>query len=283
MLIARTPSPGYVPAMDRSTPTELAHPLRALIVGYSLAFALSWTVWGTLIAEQHDLLSWHLPQALAFWLSLPVAVLAASMAGGGRLAVLQLGRRLLHWRTYWQWYLAAVLLAAGLPLLALFFARIADISQPSDVLPLGSVPISLLIETTMFWLTEEAIWRGFAQPTIAGRLNPAPASLVVGIVWALWHLPLFAIRGSFQAGLPYLGFFVLTVATAIVLGWLFTVTGGSVIVCAIYHGIVDVAFAASGVLSASPLTFWAVVGFQCLIALLLWRQLTSRHDLSEVR
>jgi hypothetical protein len=43
-----------------------------------------------------------------------------------------------------------------------------------------------------------------------------------------------------------------------------------VVICALYHGVVDVTFAASGVLSASPWTFWAVVGIQCLVASLLW-------------
>lgn len=269
--------------MKSPTSTRLTHPVRALLVGYAIAFVVPWSVWGTLIAEQHGLIGWHLPQSLAFWVGLPLAVIAATLAGGGWPGLSEVVARLLRWRANWRWYTAAVALAAGLPLLVLFFARTAEIAQPSDVLPLGSVPISLLIETLMFWLTEEAIWRGFAQPTFQRWLNPAAASLVVGVLWALWHLPLFAIRGSFQAGLPYLGFFILTVATAIVLGWLFTMSGGSVIVCAIYHGIVDVAFAASGVLSASPLTFWAVVGFQCLIAVLLWRQLAGRTVPGEVR
>lgn len=264
--------------MDRNTPAALAHPVRALVVAYTLAFALPWTAWGTLIAEQRGVIGWHLPQGLAFWFGLPVAVIAASLAGGGWSGLLGVVRRLLHWRTGWLWYLGAVGLAAGIPLLVLLFARLANIASPSDVLPLSQMPISLLIETLMFWLTEEAIWRGLAQPTFELWLNPALASVVVGVLWALWHLPLFAIRGSFQAALPYLGFFVLTVATAIVLGWLFNGTGGSVLICALYHGVIDVVFAATGVLSASALTFWAVVGFQCLLALLVWRQLGRRRE-----
>lgn len=163
----------------------------------------------------------------------------------------------------------------------LFVARTAEIPQPSEVLPLGSVPISLLIETVMFWLTEEAMWRGFAQPTFQRWLNPGVASVVVGLLWALWHLPLFAIRGSFQSELPSLGFLVLTVATAVIVGWLFARCGGSVVICALYHGVVDVTFAASGVLSASPSTFWAVVGIQCLVASLLWLPLTRAVTLAQ--
>jgi CAAX amino terminal protease family. len=261
--------------MDRSTPAALAHPVRALIVGYLLAFAVPWTVWGTLIAEQHGLLGWHLPQGLAFWLGLPVATIAAGLAGGGWPSLRAIIGRLFTWRTGWRSYLAAIALAAGVPLLVFGFARLAQIDTPSEVLPVTAIPATLVIETLMFWLTEEALWRGFAQPAFQHWLNPALAAAIVGVLWALWHLPLFAIRGSFQAELPYGGFFVLTVATAVILGWLFASSGGSVVVCAVFHGVVDVTFAASGVLSASPLTFWAVVGFQCLAALLLWRHLAG--------
>ena len=266
--------------MDRTSPAALPHPVRALVVGYALGFLLPWTVWGSLIAEQRGLLGWHLPQALSFWLGLPIAVIAASMAGGGWAGLRLVLKRLLHWRTGWQWYAGAVVAAVGVPALVWFFARVTQVPAPSDALPLGQVPVFLVIETMMFWLTEEAIWRGLAQPTFELWLNPALASLVVGVLWALWHLPLFAISSSFQAGLPYAGFFVLTVATAVVLGWLFHQSGGSLVVCAVYHGVVDVTFAASGVLGASSRTFWAVVGLQCLLALLAWRDLSARPTLA---
>lgn len=263
--------------MDRTSPAPLPHPVRALVVGYALAFALPWTVWGTLIAEQRGLITWHLPQALSFWLGLPIAVIAASMAGGGWAGLRQVLGRLVHLRTGWQWYLAAVLAAVGVPMLVWLFARMAQMPAPADLLPLSQLPVSLIIEVLMFWLTEEAIWRGVAQPAFEVWLSPPLASLVVGVLWALWHLPLFAISGSFQAGLPYLGFFVLTVATSVVLAWLFHQSGGSLVVCAIYHGVVDVTFAASGVLGTSSVTFWAVVGVQCLLALLAWRELSSHR------
>lgn len=228
------------------------HPVRSLVLGYLLAFTVPWAVWGTLIAEQHGVLTWHVPQALAFWIGLPLACIVGALAGGGRAGLADLLGRVLAWRVGWRWYASALLLAAGIPGLLALGARAAAIATPAGVLPLGQVPMSLLVEVGLFWLTEEAMWRGFALPRIQLWLAPGPASLVVGVLWALWHLPLFAIAGSFQAGLPFAGFFVLTVATAVVLGWLYERTGGSVPVCALYHGAIDVTFAATGVLTAAP-------------------------------
>jgi membrane protease YdiL (CAAX protease family) len=258
------------------------HPVRALVLGYLLAFAVPWTVWGTLIAEQRGLLTWHVPQAMAFWIGLPLACIVGAVAGGGKAGLADLLGRVLAWRVGWRWFGVAVLLAAGIPALVALGARAATIPIPSDVLPLGQVPVSLLIEILLFWLTEEAMWRGFALPRIQSWLAPGPASLVVGVLWALWHLPLFAIAGSFQAGLPLAGFFVLTVATAIILGWLYERTGGSVPVCAVYHGIVDVTFASTGVLTAAPATFWTVVALQVAVAGLLWWRVASRSAVATV-
>jgi len=241
-----------------------------------------WTVWGTLIAEQRGLLIWHIPQAMAFWIGLPLACIVGAVAGGGKAGLADLLGRVLAWRVGWRWFGVAVLLAAGIPALVALGARAATIPTPSDVLPLGQVPLSLLVEILLFWLTEEAMWRGFALPRIQLWLAPGPASLAVGVLWALWHLPLFAIAGSFQAGLPLAGFFVLTVATAIILGWLYERTGGSVPVCAVYHGIVDVTFAFTGVLTAAPATFWTVVALQVAVAGLLWWRVASRSPVATV-
>lgn len=257
-------------------------PVRSLVLGYLLAFAVPWTVWGTLIAEQRGLLTWHVPQALAFWIGLPLAYIVGAAAGGGRAALKDLLVRVLAWRVGWRWFGVAVLLAAGIPALVALGSRAAGIPTPPDVLPLGQVPVSLLVEILLFWLTEEAMWRGFALPRIQLWLSPGPASLVVGVLWALWHLPLFAIAGSFQAGLPLAGFLVLTVATAVILGWLYERTGGSVPVCAAYHGIVDVTFATTGVLTASPTTFWTVVAMQVGVAGLLWWRVSSRRAVTAV-
>lgn len=90
------------------------HPVRSLVLGHLLAFAVPWTVWGTLIAEQRGMLTWHIPQALAFWIGLPLACIVGAVAGGGRDRCPGRPRR-----------------AGGRH------------PTPADVLPLGQVPVSL--------------------------------------------------------------------------------------------------------------------------------------------
>jgi membrane protease YdiL (CAAX protease family) len=247
----------------------LSHPVRGLAVGLVLAFVLPWLVWSTAIAEQRGLIGWHVPQSLAFWVGLPAAYLVGAAVSAGPAGLVDLVSRLLRWRTGWRPWLAAVGLAAGLPLVA-WLGVLATGAVSASALAWQGAPVALLVETALFWLTEEALWRGFVLPRLEVRLTPGQAGLALGVVWALWHLPLFAIAGSFQSGLPYAGFFVLTVATSVILSWLYHRSGGSVPVCALFHGVIDVMFVVTGVLSISPAAFWTVVGVHVAVAAVLW-------------
>lgn len=74
-------------------------------------------------------------------------------------------------------------------------------------------------------LVEEAAWRGYALPQLLESHAPLAAGLAVGAAWALWHLPLFFIEGTYQAGLGIASadaalFFGALLIDAVVLTWL---------------------------------------------------------------
>jgi hypothetical protein len=77
------------------------HPL---VVFFVLAFALPWLVWSTAIGQAYGWLSFRLPQALAFWLGLTIATGLAAALTGGRVTIIDLMRRIVHWRVQPVWY-----------------------------------------------------------------------------------------------------------------------------------------------------------------------------------
>jgi membrane protease YdiL (CAAX protease family) len=88
----------------------------------------------------------------------------------------------------------------------------------------------------------EAGWRGFALERLQQRLTPLKASLVVGIFWALCHLPILTIRG-FDAG--GLGCFTVTVlCLSVILTWFYNITDGSLMIVALVHCLFDAVDAA---------------------------------------
>jgi membrane protease YdiL (CAAX protease family) len=93
-------------------------------------------------------------------------------------------------------------------------------------------------------LGEELGWRGFALPRLQNRYGALVSGLIVGVLWWLWHLPLFFVEGAGQytmaqefGFLPtFLGYGVFVVSAAVTYTWLFNNTRGSVLLVAVYHG-----------------------------------------------
>jgi hypothetical protein len=89
-------------------------------------------------------------------------------------------------------------------------------------------------------------WRGYAQPKLQekwGKWSPLIASLIIGIVWAVWHLPEFYNPTSTQYALGWSGFvplLIMEITNSIIMTWLYNKTGGSVLVAGvIWHLAID--------------------------------------------
>jgi len=97
-----------------------------------------------------------------------------------------------------------------------------------------------------FGYGEEVGWRGFALPRFQDRMSPLWASVVLTVFWALWHWPLFLYRPGYTsmdlAGIAGWVFSLLT--GSVLLTWLYNASRGSILICAVFHSTVDVAFTA---------------------------------------
>lgn len=117
--------------------------------------------------------------------------------------------------------------------------------EPETVTRLVDQPLFIL-PTLVFWLffgpvPEEPGWRGYALDGLLARRSAVSASLIVGSVWAVWHLPLFFISGTWQAetigwGTQRFWLFLLTTVTESVLyTWIYTATGRSTLAAILFH------------------------------------------------
>jgi membrane protease YdiL (CAAX protease family) len=97
-----------------------------------------------------------------------------------------------------------------------------------------------------FGFGEEVGWRGFALPRLQNKLNALTASIVLTLFWALWHLPLFFYRPGYTsmefAGITGWVFSLLT--GSILLTWLYNSSRGGILICAVFHSTIDIAFTA---------------------------------------
>lgn len=93
---------------------------------------------------------------------------------------------------------------------------------------------------------EEVGWRGFALPRLQKKLNALTASIVLTVFWALWHLPLFFYRSGYTTmGLAgSFGWFFSLLTGSILFTWLYNSSRASILICAVFHSTVDIAFTA---------------------------------------
>lgn len=249
------------------------HPLRVFLF---LAFLLPWGVWGTNIAADHGWIDWHIPAALAFWLGLPVATFGTAAFTGGWQSVRELLLRMIRWRVAPLSYGIALLTVPALASAAALIGFLAGSSaHPQRITVLGLTG-ALAFNAWMWLLTEEPAWRGFALPRLERHMSTLTAAVLLGVVWALWHVPLWFIPGTFQATLPFTGFLLAAVANSVIIAWLFNRSRRSVLIAALFHAVADVTIAVTGVMTSGPVLLWVFIGVQVAAAAVVASGITER-------
>jgi uncharacterized protein len=101
------------------------------------------------------------------------------------------------------------------------------------------LPITLLTTAVVKGpLTEEPGWRGFALPKMLGRWNPVVASLILGVIWFAWHLPLLIqdLGGTQRPLAPYV---LVVLSLSVIITWLWSASGRNVFIVVVFHAAVN--------------------------------------------
>jgi uncharacterized protein len=206
--------------------------LKRLTVFIPLAFVLSW----------YSFVLFHLgvPRATGGInpLGPALAALITAWAFDGGPGVKELLGRYLRWRVGWFSYGFALLIPLVLSVSAAAINLLLGAHAPGRA-QLAAWPqiIPAFVFILLFiGLGEETGWRGYALPQLQRRYSPLVASLVLGVIWAVWHIPLMG--GEFQP--PVIPFFVASVlAGSVVSAWLFNRAKGSLLPLPIFHATVN--------------------------------------------
>jgi membrane protease YdiL (CAAX protease family) len=245
------------------------HPL---VTFFLLVFILTWVVW---VPRASGAPLGVLGQAWT-WIPAIAALLAAALTGG-RGALRELGSRLVRWRVGWQWYVVVILGPAVFSLAvagvyALFGGSWAEAAPPAILAgPLLLLPLFLAILTLTDGLGEELAWRGFALPRLLTRHNALVASVVLGVIWALWHLPLLWTEGNGMFHLPVWLLLLDLTAKSILFTWVFLHTRGSVLIAMLFHGATNLFLVSPEVVSTGDfqVAVLAMVGKWVLVGIVL--------------
>lgn len=254
MSVATAPHP---PGRPSSTPSPTRRqrgllgavrrgPLRAFVI---LALAGSWLAWIPYLLSAHGLGIWDftfpggslggqllgmLPGA---YLGPIGAALAVTAITDGRPGLRAWARRLWHWKVSWRWYAGILLSAPAAMALAAFVFSGGDVQVPSTAALLSFVPV-FFIQLVTTGLAEEPGWRDFALPRAQRLYGALRAAVLIGVVWGVWHLPLFATEWGAPADLTWyrpIEFVAFCITFNVVMTWVFNRTGQSLPMAMLLH------------------------------------------------
>ena len=226
-----TPRPARTQSLVRRHP---------LISFFALTYAVAWLLWAPLVIFRD-----RIPGLLGFVLVLlgslvpsTVGVLFVALLRG-RSGVRTLFRRLLHARIGLRWYLAV-----------LAVTMLAPLAVGVTILFGGATPV---VDNTIFGVLflfafsifpgsavgEELGWRGFALPRLQARHTALKSSLIIGILWGSWHLPLWLTGTESHPISLYGPLVVAVIASSVICTWLYNNTRGSLLIIVLYHAAIN--------------------------------------------
>ena len=227
--------------------TGPAHPLRgrrALVLFFPLTFALTWTSWiAAVLAVREAGPGGAFRSGVTNLLVVLGIVAPAIVALGltawsdGREGLGALLRRLVEWEVPARWYVFAVGYMVAVKVTAAVAYRIVGGTWPV----LGYQTWYLMLAATAFSTViggqagEELGWRGYALPRMEALWGLGPASLVLGIIWAAWHLPLFYMPGADTYGQSFPLYLVQVMGLSVAIGWLYGNTKRSLLLAMLMH------------------------------------------------
>ena len=211
------------------------HPLLSFFV---LTYALSWILESPLVLVGDAvtdtqgfvliILASNVPSLLAITLTAIIY---------GRGALRKLLRRLLSWRVEPRWYLVVLLgpvaLTGGMVTLNTF---VGGSALRFDVSLL--IPAVITLAFSIFpgsALGEEIGWRGYALSRLQAGRSALSASLIIGALWGVWHLPLWLTGEPGRTPTLYAGFVLSTIGLSVILTWVHNSTGGSLLMVVVLH------------------------------------------------
>jgi membrane protease YdiL (CAAX protease family) len=233
----------------RISASMVRHPVVAFTV---IAYAISWICWLPLLADRQDWVSWSASTYLHLLGGLGPAVAALLLTAlvAGRRGVADILQRTIAWRGRLGWLALAVFGPLAVFAVAVLADRAVEGAWP-DLSRFGASSEYPMLPLVGFWVAnlffygfgEEIGWRGFAQPALQRRHSALKAAIIVSVIWAAWHLPLFGITATYRAmpAVGFMGFFFSMLTGSFLLTWLYLRGRGSILVVAAFHAAFDIA------------------------------------------
>jgi membrane protease YdiL (CAAX protease family) len=253
-----------------------------LISFFLLVFALTWPFLIVDALGSHGVFSFRLSFPLLI-LTGYMPTLAAVIVTGmtkGQAGIRTLFGKLMIARVGLRWYLFAIFGFGALCATAILLTNLSGVSPTLPLLsgdmPLSSNPLGFVLNILLLFVItgivngEELAWRGFALPKLQEKYSALESSLILGVIWTMFHLPLFfTLTGSSQAHESFVGFLIGTVSLTVIFTWMYNHTRGSVLLAYLLHAGTNTWTRVFSIDNGNAVEGWILTGLTVLLAVIV--------------
>lgn len=219
--------------------------------------------------------------ALVVWLfEISTAWLRFGVLTPSILALLFVSCFELKWQSrFFEQFLLSLKALLWMPLALAFFPALAGLAALlgnlgfENALDLGRAPgVNTILIITFLSLGEELGWRGYALPRLGGRFGWGWASLIIGVVWWLWHMPGWLIGFGAPSDISFWIFGLWVVSASFLFTYFYLKSGRSVWTAVLLHATANLSFGVFPVMpgaAGGPENFYLLCGLSVVAAALV--------------
>jgi membrane protease YdiL (CAAX protease family) len=252
---------------------------------FIITFAWAWILWLPFVLpaiglyEMTETLEGLLMLAVMLGAFGPlVSAVILSARHGEKGAVKAYFKKCLDFRVKPRYYVWAVVLGLAITAFTHYFVNIVGIDTlPNNLIPEDlDIPMYILVVpyTLMLFVLgggqEEFGWRGFAQDPMQDRFGIIKGSLMIGLLWSLWHLPLWFIEGEGHSYYSFFAFALYATSWSVVIGIMYNLSGKRMVIPWIMHTMGNLSVPLFPVLFLEDVPqpgYWVWAGFNAIVAI----------------
>lgn len=218
----------------------------SLLVFFIATYFISWILWLPLILFGES-------KVIIFGSFGPtITAMVLTFLLNGTVGIKALLKKFTIWKVRSFWYLFSFLSTAVIVLITIAIFRVLEdkVFIFNDIRQWYLIIVAFVYVFFLSVLGEEIGWRGYALPRLQKRYSALTSSVIIGVIWGLWHLPLFFIKGNFHQSIPIILFLIQAIALSVIYTWIYNNTKGSLLIVHIFHAASNVTL---GVLPVLPM------------------------------
>lgn len=254
---------------------------------FIITFIFSWLLWLPFVLSGFEVI--QLSEAVSSLMTLAVMIgafgpmIAAVILIGrkeGKPGIKQFFRKAFSFRIKPIYYLLAFLLPMIITAISHYIVNFTGIDiLPDNLFPENlAIPVIVLVVPYFLFILiagggqEEFGWRGYAQQPLQQRFGILGGSILLGIIWGVWHLPLWVMPGEGHAYYSFFAFLIYTVSTSVIIGWLYNASGKKLVIAWIIHAVGNVSVPFFPIMHMADVAqpgYWVWVSVSTLVAICL--------------